>query len=856
MQVIWLLLIGSLSFSISIELYGQDEEAFSCSDGLDNDFDGLTDLDDDECLLSSNTLCYECPDGLSFADELLEYSSGCIEIDDYPEGGLGVCDWNDTNGDNAEMVYLGNGGWIRLKFNNNHLMNSGDEAIDLRIIQAGLDLDFILSIKAFDAFTENELIANGFISQNADGFYEIAIYGAISSDLDLDEYLPGYEYGNLKFDAIEIKDAGNGCDLVNGVAGVRIDAVCAMTSQFYSPSFECTEQAYLFQGYPDIGVYEVDLINQTANFITDNILIAPGGFNPLVEINAYGYNPIDNKIWAVWGTDNAIVRINANFKVDTIVFIPEFTDNVAYGSGAINNNGVFSIYSQWDNSFYNIDLDPLSPNYLDVISNPIVPTNEPVDWAFSPIDGRLYTVDSDLNLISVGVDGSFIDHGLTTIIDEDGDSEDLFNAAWMDGNGSLYIQSGDDGDIFRINNPHLGLTNAEYLFTGPQSSQNDAARCNANIPYDCNQVVGGTAIFDECGVCLEPDNPEFNQSCLDCNGEFFGLAEFDECGICLELSDPSFNQFCVDCNGVPNGTWLIDECGECNNPEGEEFNQSCSDCAGVPNGSSILDECEECLLPDSPNFNLVCTDCAGVINGTSQIDECGECNEPSSSEFNLSCSDCEGVPNGISLIDECGECNEPYSASFNASCTDCSGIVNGSFVLDECGECLLPSNSQFNQSCADCAGVPNGNSVLDFCGECLPLDSDLYNNCLDCNGTVSGDWFLNTCNICVSPEELDPDAICYGDLVFVPNSFTPNNDGLNDVFFPSFAVSPSEYSLQIFNHWGEKIFETNELTSGWIGNVKKGDYYGMIDSYTYLIRYRVENSAKIQVLKGHVSLLR
>jgi len=68
-----------------------------------------------------------------------------------------------------------------------------------------------------------------------------------------------------------------------------------------------------------------------------------------------------------------------------------------------------------------------------------------------------------------------------------------------------------------------------------------------------------------------------------------------------------------------------------------------------------------------------------------------------------------------------------------------------------------------------------------------------------------------------------------GDIVF-PNAFTPdpsgpnggyysNNDYSNHVFFPV-AKGVSEFKMQIFNRWGELVFETNDINIGWDGYYK------------------------------------
>ncbi|HNR53786.1 MAG TPA: PKD domain-containing protein, partial [Flavobacteriales bacterium] len=65
---------------------------------------------------------------------------------------------------------------------------------------------------------------------------------------------------------------------------------------------------------------------------------------------------------------------------------------------------------------------------------------------------------------------------------------------------------------------------------------------------------------------------------------------------------------------------------------------------------------------------------------------------------------------------------------------------------------------------------------------------------------------------------IDPDL-----LIYVPNSFTPDGDGINDSFLPSldgFAVR--DYNLTIWNRWGEMLFETNDEAKAWDGSVAGG----------------------------------
>jgi gliding motility-associated-like protein len=59
-------------------------------------------------------------------------------------------------------------------------------------------------------------------------------------------------------------------------------------------------------------------------------------------------------------------------------------------------------------------------------------------------------------------------------------------------------------------------------------------------------------------------------------------------------------------------------------------------------------------------------------------------------------------------------------------------------------------------------------------------------------------------------------------LLILPNAFSPNHDGLNDVFRIKFPWFIKEFHMMIFNRWGQMVFETNDPNKGW-----NGDFNGM-----------------------------
>ena len=89
--------------------------------------------------------------------------------------------------------------------------------------------------------------------------------------------------------------------------------------------------------------------------------------------------------------------------------------------------------------------------------------------------------------------------------------------------------------------------------------------------------------------------------------------------------------------------------------------------------------------------------------------------------------------------------------------------------------------------------------------------------------------------------------------VYAPTAFTPNGDGANDVFIPFYINIKSLESFRIFNRWGVKIFETNDMSKHWDGTINGSR--APLETYSWVVECYDVNGAKI-VRKGMVSLLR
>jgi gliding motility-associated-like protein len=93
-----------------------------------------------------------------------------------------------------------------------------------------------------------------------------------------------------------------------------------------------------------------------------------------------------------------------------------------------------------------------------------------------------------------------------------------------------------------------------------------------------------------------------------------------------------------------------------------------------------------------------------------------------------------------------------------------------------------------------------------------------------------------------------------GTSLYIPNTFTPNHDGLNDRFL-AYGDGIMTFDMKIFNRWGELIFETSDPTWGW-----DGQYKGTMvenDVYVYVIKFSSLCTGGAQLRQiGHVLVRR
>ena len=111
---------------------------------------------------------------------------------------------------------------------------------------------------------------------------------------------------------------------------------------------------------------------------------------------------------------------------------------------------------------------------------------------------------------------------------------------------------------------------------------------------------------------------------------------------------------------------------------------------------------------------------------------------------------------------------------------------------------------------------------------------------------------------CFARDQVTIHVMCNGANLFVPNTFSPNGDGVNDKFFPHGTGVFNIKSLRIFNRWGQEVFEKtnflpNSESDGWDGTFNGQPLES--DVYVYMLEIICENNTVIP-FKGNVTLLR
>ena len=167
-----------------------------------------------------------------------------------------------------------------------------------------------------------------------------------------------------------------------------------------------------------------------------------------------------------------------------------------------------------------------------------------------------------------------------------------------------------------------------------------------------------------------------------------------------------------------------------------------------------------------------------------------------------------------------------------ADANGCSSTDDLVFIVNS-----LPTYQKSNDTtvCFEIIGDMTINVTTDSRNSLLWNDGS---NGLDNQVFVEGAHVFNITDVnnCVVSDTIVVNERCES-ILFIPNAFTPDGDGINDVFFAK-GVNIQDYNLYVFDRWGIQLFHSEDMNFGWNG-LFKGTLV-QSDVYVYKLYYSVE----------------
>jgi gliding motility-associated-like protein len=334
-------------------------------------------------------------------------------------------------------------------------------------------------------------------------------------------------------------------------------------------------------------------------------------------------------------------------------------------------------------------------------------------------------------------------------------------------------------------------------------------------------------------------------------------------GLCFTVD--SVNPLSCDCMHIP-----------------AVFNCNDNDCATLDSVDPVTCECTHTPVPFECNDNDCMT--TDVVNPNNcscthvpiEIPDCDDQLCSTTDSFNQNNCQCEHTPIVINCDD--GLCTT--DDSLDETTCEC---IHTPIAIPDCNDNDCNTADVYNQMTCECENNPLSPTA---CDDGLCQTTDTYNtttcecehtpiaepNCDDNNCNTTDSYNMTTCacvHAVITPPDCsdnDPQTVDYYNestcacenlaktAMIIPNAFSPNDDDINDIF-RVFTNEPNitEFSLEVYNRWGQKVFVTSNITDGWDGRWKGIDQE--MGVYVYQLRYtRPINGSRL--LHGNVTLVR
>jgi len=366
---------------------------------------------------------------------------------------------------------------------------------------------------------------------------------------------------------------------------------------------------------------------------------------------------------------------------------------------------------------------------------------------------------------------------------------------------------------------------------------------NASLNYQTdNAVVINLAVSDQCGqtgndqVLLTIENPPV---LLDL-GEDIDASCVDNTVINVDITQGS---------GGYEYVWLIDNLnvGTDENVSWQSFEtfqvevQVFDACGGFASDFLTVN------IPDIPLTMEVSADTALCFGGSANLNALAGGGEEG---FIYNWIELEQLGSQVNV-------NPTYSSLYTVTATD----ICGASITDEVLVQILPIDIGFTTT-YNTETELQFNLTSDFdCTDCTYLwdfgdgaTSTEANPIHEYDGLADYEVSLLVFNSIGCPDDATG-LIHAPPNIYIPNAFSPNNDGVNDVF----RVITNElisFEITIFNRWGDKVYHSTDPNEVWIGDdIDGGTHYVPFGTYSYVAKIKGYNSDAIEK-SGNINVIR
>jgi fimbrial isopeptide formation D2 family protein len=283
-----------------------------------------------------------------------------------------------------------------------------------------------------------------------------------------------------------------------GAAIVIAGFLTTSRSSEAAPFVGCDTNGYLYK-YPSgpTQIHEVDMVTGQDSQV---------GSIAGRQINAIGYNPLDNFIYGWDDQNDVFVRVHSDHATVDVLTIDSYTGpSSGIIIGDVDDNGHYWMLS--GNTWYQIDLTTTpNPTQINTATPPLPhPAGSAgADWAYVPGTNALWRIMDDAGAGRLWsfdrTTTEWTHHTAVTPIAGISGADLTMGAFYADPNGFLYGSSNTTGNVWRVDVNSAPYT-AGLVGTGDPSSSNDGARCaSAPIPIDFGDAPSSyTTLFNDDG---------------------------------------------------------------------------------------------------------------------------------------------------------------------------------------------------------------------------------------------------------------------------------------------------------------------------------------------------------------------